>query len=216
MALARAIVRRPAAFLLDEPLSNLDASLRVETRREIVAIHRQAGAATVYVTHDQEEALSMADRVAVMRDGEILQVGSPEAVYSDPADLRVATFIGSPRINELPAVADADGVVRIGDVPVGLRTAPGPLTLCVRPEDLRPGSLGLRAVTRSVEFVGDSVLVHLTAVPGGTPLVMRVPADERGTLTEGETGVSFPISRTLVFDAAGRRVAARSMADALV
>jgi multiple sugar transport system ATP-binding protein len=109
VALARAVVRRPAAFLMDEPLSNLDAALRVQTRREIVEIHRRAGAATLYVTHDQEEALTMADRVAVMMAGEVLQVAAPEAIYADPTELRVAGFIGSPRINTLAAEAGAEG-----------------------------------------------------------------------------------------------------------
>ena len=113
VALARAVVRRPAVFLLDEPLSNLDAALRVTTRREIVDIHRRAGAATLYVTHDQSEALTMADRVAVMQAGEILQVGPPEEIYREPANLAVARFIGSPRINLLPATVGEDGAVHL-------------------------------------------------------------------------------------------------------
>jgi multiple sugar transport system ATP-binding protein len=203
------------AFLLDEPLSNLDASLRAETRREIVAIHRRTGAATVYVTHDQEEALSMADRVAVMRDGEVLQVGTPEAIYADPKDLRVAAFIGSPRINAFAAEADADGVVRIGGTPIGLRAAPGPLTICVRPRG--PASRRPRPVrdAPSVEFLGDSLLVHLAVrrerAAGHAPL----PGGTRG-LEDGEIGLSFPVSRALLFDASGRRVPSRAMAGALV
>jgi multiple sugar transport system ATP-binding protein len=123
VALARAVVRRPSVFLMDEPLSNLDASLRVSTRQEIVAVHRRAGAATLYVTHDQTEALTMADRVAVMLGGEILQIGSPREVYERPADLRVAQFIGSPRINELPATADAGGRLSLGGQALPLRVA---------------------------------------------------------------------------------------------
>ncbi|QYU68161.1 ABC transporter ATP-binding protein [Leptolyngbya sp. 15MV] len=122
VALGRAIVRRPSVFLMDEPLSNLDAALRVATRREIVEIQRRVGCATVYVTHDQSEAMTMSDRIAVMMDGAILQVGAPEAIYSDPGDLRVAAFLGSPRINTLPAAVGADGQVRVGGV--------WPLTAC--------------------------------------------------------------------------------------
>ena len=165
VALARAIVRQPHAFLMDEPLSNLDAALRVQTRREIVEIHRRTGAATLYVTHDQAEALTMADRVAVMLAGRILQVGTPEEIYADPIDLRVASFIGSPRINTLPAVADADGQVRIDGAATGLRAPPGAVTFAVRPEDCRiadpavfPGAIAVRA--QGAEFLGESLLLH--------------------------------------------------------
>ena len=119
VARARAIVRSSSAFLMDEPLSNLDAALRVQTRREIVDIHRRVGATTLYVTHDQSEALTMADRVAVMLAVEILQIDTPTRIYNDPADLRVATFIGSPRINTLPAELRADGMVPGGRVADG-------------------------------------------------------------------------------------------------
>ncbi|MBP0445296.1 ABC transporter ATP-binding protein [Roseomonas sp. SSH11] len=213
VALARAIVRRPAAFLMDEPLSNLDASLRVQTRREIVAIHRAAGVATVYVTHDQSEALTMADRVAVMQAGEILQVASPAEIYADPQDLRVATFIGSPRINTLPAEADAEGVLRVAGQAVGLRVeGSGPMTLAVRPEDLQPGDAGLPAVIETVEFLGDSLLMHLHHPATGTPLVLRLAPEERESLpASGEIGLRFPLDRALVFDARGQRVALRSL-----
>jgi len=212
VALARAIVRRPAAFLMDEPLSNLDASLRVQTRREIVAIHRAAGVATVYVTHDQSEALTMADRVAVMQAGEVLQVASPAEIYADPADLRVATFIGSPRINTLPAEADAEGVLRVAGQAVGLRAeGTGAMTLAIRPEDLHPAGTGIPAIVETVEFLGESLLVHLRHAPTGTPLVLRLPPEERGTLT-GEVSLGFPLSRALVFAADGRRAAVRALA----
>jgi ABC-type sugar transport system ATPase subunit len=106
VALARAMVRQPSVFLMDEPLSNLDANLRVHARGEIVELHRRAGVPTVYVTHDQAEALSMADRVAVMIGGNLLQLASPQVIYDDPAHIEVARFVGQPRINVVPALAE--------------------------------------------------------------------------------------------------------------
>jgi len=209
VALARALVRHPAAFLMDEPLSNLDAALRVQTRREIVDIHRRAGCATLYVTHDQAEALTMADRVAVMQAGELLQVASPQAIYDDPADLRVATFIGSPRINTLAAEADLEGRVRIGGVPLRLLTpAPGPLTLALRPEHLTLAEKGLPARLETVEFLGESLLLHLRA--GASPLVLRLPPEQRPRLAAGaEVFLGFDPSRALLFGPDGKRRPAR-------
>jgi multiple sugar transport system ATP-binding protein len=209
VALARAIVRRPKAFLMDEPLSNLDASLRVQTRREIVDIHRQSGAATLYVTHDQSEALTMADRVAVMQGGELLQVATPEAIYADPQDLRVATFIGSPRINTLPAETGADGMVRVAGHPVGLWGArPGPLTLVIRPEDLLPATTGLPAVAEAVEFLGESLLLHARHEATRTKLVLRLPPESRAELPAPGSAfhLQFDTTRALLFGPEGRRV----------
>jgi multiple sugar transport system ATP-binding protein len=208
VALARAMVRRPAAFLMDEPLSNLDASLRVQTRREIVAIHRRAGAATLYVTHDQSEALTMADRVAVMQAGRILQVAPPREIYADPAELRVATFIGSPRINLLPAEAGTDGAVRVAGLPVGLRCAArGALTLGVRPEALVPAAQGLVARAEAVEFLGESVLLHARHESSGTPLVLRLPPEAAGHLPQpgGELHLGFAPEAALLFGPDGAR-----------
>ena len=206
VALARAMVRQPKLFLMDEPLSNLDASLRVQTRREIVEIHRRSGAATLYVTHDQSEALTMADRVAVMLGGHILQVATPEAIYNDPADLRVATFIGSPRINTLPAEAEVDGIVRVAGLAIGLRAAPGPLTLAVRPEDLHLASSGLPARVEAMEFLGESLLLHLRHPESGSALVLRLPPEGRsGIPGDGQAFLGFDAGKALLFDAAARR-----------
>ncbi len=209
VALARAIVRHPAAFLMDEPLSNLDAALRVQTRREIVEIHRRVGAATLYVTHDQSEALTMADRVAVMQAGRILQVATPEAIYADPQDLRVATFIGSPRINTLPAEADAAGRVFVAGMSVGLTAAPGPLTLALRPEDLRVSTTGLPALAEGIEFLGESVLLHARHEPSGEALVLRLTPEAPRPAPGTALRLDFDRTRALVFDPAGRRVALR-------
>jgi multiple sugar transport system ATP-binding protein len=204
VALARAVVRRPAVFLLDEPLSNLDAALRVSTRREIVEIHRRAGAASVYVTHDQAEALTMADRIAVMQAGDILQLGTPEAIYRDPADLRVATFIGSPRINLLPATVGEDGVLRLEGAALPLASpARGAVRLGVRPEDWRIAPAGLPARVAHVEFLGDHELIHLEA--GGVEIVMRAEPELR--VARGEAlHLAFDPARALLFGADGRRL----------
>ncbi len=168
VALGRAIVRRPKLFLMDEPLSNLDAALRVQTRTEIVALHRRVGASTVYVTHDQSEAMSMSDRVAVMMGGEIVQVGTPEDIYTDPQDIRVAGFIGSPRINTLAAEVGHDGAVMIGATRTGLVTSVrGPVTFAIRPEDIRIATDWPPGVVEQVEFLGDSMLLHAKSEEGG-------------------------------------------------
>ncbi|MBU8537020.1 ABC transporter ATP-binding protein [Falsiroseomonas tokyonensis] len=212
VALARAIIRRPAAFLMDEPLSNLDAALRVQTRREIVDIHRAAGVATLYVTHDQTEALTMADRVAVMMAGRILQVATPEEIYADPQDLRVATFIGSPRINTLAAEAGADGVVRLAGEAVGLVATPGPLTLALRPEDLWIAESGIAATAEAVEFLGESVLLHARHA-SGEPVILRLPPEAPRPRPGTALRLGFDPARALLFDAAGRRVAAHAPAE---
>jgi multiple sugar transport system ATP-binding protein len=205
VALGRAIVRHPACFLMDEPLSNLDAALRVATRREIVELQRRVGCATIYVTHDQSEAMTMSDRVAVMMEGEILQAGTPERIYNDPADLRVAAFVGSPRINALPAEAGEDGKVRVGGVVTGLVTRHrGALTFAVRPENLAPAARGLAVRIEHVEFLGDAVLLHARHEASGTPLIARAEPDRRPGL--GALHLAADPSRALLFDGAGRRV----------
>ncbi len=216
VALARAIVRHPTAFLMDEPLSNLDASLRAQARREIVEIHRRTGAATVYVTHDQSEALTMADRVAVMQSGEILQCAPPETIYNDPVDLRVATFIGSPCINTMPAEADGQGMVRVAGLATGLNsTARGALTLAVRPEKLMLGSTGLPAIVEGVEFLGESLLLHARHTHTGAALVARITPEQRpGLPSDGHVHLDFRAADALLFDAAGHRVRALTPAEA--
>jgi len=210
VALARAIVRHPDAFLMDEPLSNLDAALRVQTRREIVEIHRRVGAATLYVTHDQSEALTMADRVAVMQAGQILQVSSPEAIYHDPQDIRVATFIGSPRINLIPAEADAAGHVHIAGRPSGLHAAPGPVTIAIRPENLRLASSGMPCVADGFEFLGESLLLHARHTASDEALVVRLlpnmPRPHAGEAIQ----LTFEAKHALLFDQNGKRVALRN------
>ena len=151
VALARALVRRPRAFLMDEPLTNLDLKLRVEMRTELTRIHRELGGTFVYVTNDQVEAMSMADQVAVLREGKVQQVGTPTEVYERPANQWVAGFVGSPRISLLACRASGDQLV--GD---GGWTLPRPRWTTA--EDGRPLMLGLRAEDLSVEHRGAASL----------------------------------------------------------
>jgi iron(III) transport system ATP-binding protein len=170
VALARALAPGPEVVLLDEPFSNLDATLRAGLRREVELILREAGASALLVTHDQEEALSLADRLAVMREGELVQVGAPEDVYSRPASRWAAQFVGE--VNVLSGVAHGSGVVtELGmfDLP---RAAQGPVHVAVRPEQLevRAGSRGNAEVLER-EFRGHDVLYRLRHESGRTVLV---------------------------------------------
>jgi len=141
VALGRAMVRKPVAFLMDEPLSNLDAALRVHMRAELAELHRSLDVTFIYVTHDQAEALTMSDRMAVMMDGDILQLGTPDDIYKNPRDKRVAEFVGSPKINIMPGELGGDGRVTAFGAPLNCRVAGeargesgGAVSIGVRPE----------------------------------------------------------------------------------
>src|SRR5690348_10134352 len=147
VAMGRAIVRKPQVFLMDEPLSNLDAKLRVQTRTQIASLQRRLGVTTVYVTHDQVEAMTMGDRVCVLKDGLLMQVGTPRELYDHPTNVFVAGFIGSPAMNLLE-LSVADGGVKLGDAvyPVERSVLSGAgdrVTVGIRPEDLRLSDRGL-------------------------------------------------------------------------
>ncbi len=164
VALARAIVREPRLFLLDEPLSNLDARLRMETRVELKKLQRSLGVTVVYVTHDQEEAMTLADRIAVFMDGRIVQVGTPQGIFGRPSHASVASFIGTPPMNLLQASwsgqqvqVGAAGCVDVGVVASGARD----VTLGVRPGDLKIQATGLAAEVELVEELGDSRIAIL-------------------------------------------------------
>jgi ABC-type sugar transport system ATPase subunit len=195
VALARALVREPDVFLLDEPLSNLDAELRVRMRAELKTLHARVGGTMVHVTHDQTEALTLGDRIAVMREGTVVQVGTPDEVWAAPANRFVARFVGSPPINLVPA----DGPLR----PRGLVLRPG-LELGVRPEHVRLGAEGVPAEVTLVEPVGGEAYVHLHAA--GLELVARTDAAARPSV--GDTvRVSLRPGDVHVFDAeTGERV----------
>ncbi|MGF3022142.1 ABC transporter ATP-binding protein [Methylobacterium aquaticum] len=206
VAMGRAIVRKPQVFLFDEPLSNLDAKLRVQMRVEIRRLQRQLGVTTVYVTHDQVEAMTMADRLVVMNGGEIEQVGTPIEIYRRPATRYVATFMGSPPMNILGAEAVAGGVRIDGTViPVAGMTASSAVEAGIRPEDLRIAEDGLPFRIAFVEELGATRLLH--GPLAGTDVAVQVPAGS--TAQEGDT-VRLAIDGTALhlFDpATGRRLA---------
>jgi ABC-type sugar transport system ATPase subunit len=162
-ALARAIVRQPRLFLLDEPLSNLDAKLRLETRLELHALQRSLATTTVYVTHDQEEAMTLADRIAVFMEGRIAQVGTPREVFARPRTIDVAGFVGTPQMNFLPGAWEGSAVIVAGHALPVAHAAPQSrsVVLGVRPHDLRLASSGLPAIVDRVEDLGDSAIVSL-------------------------------------------------------
>ena len=211
VALGRAIVRRPQAFLMDEPLSNLDAALRHETRRELVELHRRVGVTTVYVTHDQAEAMTMSDRVAVMLAGDVLQFGTPQQVYETPANLGVASFIGSPRINLFDGEVDARGQAMIGDTPLGFAVAGGAgarITVGIRPEHLQPATQGLLLTVRHVEFLGSDVLAYGQHEAAPADVIVRLSPELWAGLPTREQLVLAPIARrALAFDGEGQRLA---------
>ena len=162
VAMGRAIVRRPQVYLMDEPLSNLDAKLRVQTRAELVELQRRLAVTTVYVTHDQVEAMTMGHRVAVLRDGVLQQCDVPSTLYHGPANLFVAGFIGSPAMNMLPVTFD--GSIKVAGAEIRIREALGGerLTLGFRPETIHIGDQGpIPARIRLVEDLGSEVFVHL-------------------------------------------------------
>ncbi|MGV0627266.1 ABC transporter ATP-binding protein [Mycolicibacter minnesotensis] len=197
VAMGRAIVRRPQVFLMDEPLSNLDAMLRVQTRNQIAELQRRLAITTVYVTHDQVEAMTMGDRVAVLRDGVLQQCAPPRELYRSPANVFVAGFVGSPAMN-LFTVPVLDGAVTLGDLPVAIdRTvtaAAGEVVVGVRPEHLQVADRGFTVEVDFVEELGaDTYLYGQTTGPQRAhAVVARVP---------GDTDVRRGARVTLNFDA---------------
>ncbi|KAA3620946.1 MAG: ABC transporter ATP-binding protein [Proteobacteria bacterium] len=199
-ALARAIVRQPKLFLLDEPLSNLDAQLRLQTRVELKKLQRALDVTAIYVTHDQEEAMTLADRMAVFLDGRIMQVGTPTEVFDRPETIAVAAFIGSPPMNLLPAELDGNtlrlegGSVRLPWTP---EREPGPVTLGIRPSHMRIDPDGIRTRLYLSENLGESVLLNLYL--GDKLIKMRVPSFDSGS--EGdEVRVSLDPGAIHLFD----------------
>jgi putative spermidine/putrescine transport system ATP-binding protein len=177
VAIARAIVIEPPLVLMDEPLSNLDAKLRLEMRTEIKRIHRELGRSTVYVTHDQDEALSLADRIVVLHEGKTQQIGNPEELYARPANLEVARFMGYRNILDLDAERVDGTRVALRGAGIGLdgtaqqAIAPGPVTVALRPDDVEPGGGGANAIEARVEIVeycGRDWLVDLILPDGRT------------------------------------------------
>jgi multiple sugar transport system ATP-binding protein len=210
VAIGRAIVRDPKVFLFDEPLSNLDASLRGQTRVEIARLHRNLGATTIYVTHDQTEAMTLADRVVVMRAGRIEQAGSPMTLYDNPANQFVAQFIGMPRMNVLPSqvVPELAGLLK---QPVADGSQVG-----VRPEAmaLTPAGQGLLdARVELIEALGAETLVHLRR---GDDVEMVVRVNGRTTVGVGDiAGVTTQAESLHLFDSEGQSLQRATQGDAI-
>jgi multiple sugar transport system ATP-binding protein len=210
VALGRAIVREPRVFLMDEPLSNLDAQLRVATRAEILKLQERLGTTTIYVTHDQVEAMTMGDSIAVMRAGVLQQVGSPEELYTSPQNVFVAGFIGSPSMNLVPVETGEGGRFRHDGFEIELPErvagrASGGTVVGFRPEHLRigegaasaAGDVRIPATIDVVEYLGDEQLVHLHA--GEVDLVAKVPVEPR-VRSGQEVELRLPAEKLYLFD----------------
>jgi multiple sugar transport system ATP-binding protein len=211
VALARAMVRHPAVFLFDEPLSNLDANLRQALRAEIRQLHDQLGVTFIYVTHDQHEAMSMSDRVAVIHDGRILQIGTPEEIYQGPANLEVARFVGAPRINLLNGEIAAHGAVWVQDRQIGYTNAkPGSCRVAYRPQAGvldETGGLQVCGTVASVEYTGAELIVSLQVDGAEAASVFCFCVNGHAIRTGHRLRVSVAFGDVHVFDADGQRCA---------
>jgi multiple sugar transport system ATP-binding protein len=224
VALGRAIVREPKVFLMDEPLSNLDAKLRVQTRAEIARLHQRLGTTTVYVTHDQVEAMTMGTRIAVMDRGVLQQVGAPQELYDNPRNLFVAGFIGSPSMNFVK-VSARDGQVSGEGIsfPVPARYKGSldgsgkELVAGFRPEHLDLGELGETAAIRAkadvVEYLGNEELLHVT-VQGHEGDVVAVVGSEHRVKPGDVIDLKLPLDRLYLFDSESGQAVASSTAAA--
>jgi multiple sugar transport system ATP-binding protein len=212
VALGRAIVREPSVFLMDEPLSNLDAKLRVQTRAEIARLHQRLGTTTVYVTHDQVEAMTMGDRIAVMKDGLLQQVGTPQELYDGPVNVFVAGFIGSPAMNFATVKATEGEDLMLGHAKlvlsgkaaaaVAARPPGADLLIGFRPEHLdvtdgRGEVVKIPASVDVVEYLGNEELIHAQAE--GNEIVALIPSD-RNVKSGQQIELSVPIDKLHVFD----------------
>ena len=213
VAIGRAIVRRPLVFLFDEPLSNLDAELRVTMRIEIARLHRELGNTMIYVTHDQTEAMTLADKIVVLNDGRIEQVGTPREVYEDPASEFVAGFIGSPRMNIIDGIVRTGGIFEADGLRVKAETLLSgladdtPVRLGMRPEHLTAGPRSEASIEASVDFVeylGTTRYLYCTLGNGATLVVELRDGDD---VEAGETiWLDCERSRMRLFSTAGQRL----------
>ena len=214
VAIGRAIIREPKAFLFDEPLSNLDASLRVNMRIEISRLQKELGITTIYVTHDQTEAMTLADRIVVLNKGRVIQIGSPRELYSCPQHLFVAEFIGNPRMNIIPC-SSKNGQLSLGLNDVAKISLSQPKTnihkLGLRPEAIRvvgPSKGILEGRISVCEYLGSEQLVYIDCGLEELLTVRLKPSDQ---LREGENvGIAFDISDAHFFDSVGQRLNEKS------
>ena len=214
VAIGRAIVRKPQVFLFDEPLSNLDAALRINTRVEIAKLHKMLNATIVYVTHDQVEAMTLADKIVVMNKGRIEQTGKPLDLYYRPANLFVAGFIGSPAMNLLPAAVGKKGVLDLGNgqelavrLPATCK-AGDKVTLGCRPEHMTLGGSGKLKLTGAVDIIerlGESGFAHIR-LPSGQTVIVEVRGDPKAK-NGAAAAVSLDAAHLHLFDSGGKRLA---------
>lgn len=201
VAIGRAIIRQPAVFLFDEPLSNLDAKLRVETRTELLSIQKRLGITSIYVTHDQEEAMTLSDRMVVMREGKVAQLGTPAEVYAKPNSVFVATFVGSPKMSILKGTLDGTSFTHESGAIWPLKTShTGTVLLGLRPEDiaLQPDNTG-HATISQIELLGPRAVVTLDIA--GQTVISVVEADNLARLARGmRVSLSFSGGKTHLFD----------------
>jgi multiple sugar transport system ATP-binding protein len=223
VAIGRAIVRKPKVFLFDEPLSNLDAALRVQMRIELSKLHEELGSTMIYVTHDQVEAMTLGDRIVVLNGGVVEQVGTPLDLYDNPANLFVAGFLGSPKMNFLAAHATSRrgselvlkvgeaGQVSIGAIP-DAKIPDGELTLGLRPEHLvicKPEE-GLRTKVDLIEELGDSTVIYAALAGSNQIIAAKLHGHAKGGLRSGDPLGIRPVPDTSnVFDSNGKAVAVR-------
>lgn len=223
VAIARAMVRRPGVFLMDEPLSNLDARLRTHMRGKIAELHQRLGATFIYVTHDQSEAMTLSDRIALMMEGEIIQLGTPDELYERPDNIRVAKFIGSPEINLLPALVRGGRLIFNGQA-TALRIASpdSTVTIGIRAQRVHTADVDadgplIQLTVHREETLGEDVLLYgETAVDGRSyPFVARASAKQTYQLRKESSSWNKPIlleaasSGVLVFDEQGERIVSR-------
>ncbi|MFD2261874.1 ABC transporter ATP-binding protein [Lacibacterium aquatile] len=217
VAIGRAIVRRPGVFLLDEPLSNLDAELRVVMRTELAALHKRLKATMIYVTHDQVEAMTLADKIVVLRAGKVEQIGRPLDLYNRPANKFVAGFIGSPKMNFLDgtvigqsnghvSIRLADGAVIEAPVDPGYAQAGAAVTVGIRPQhvQLSEDGSGPKATVRHIEHLGNETVIYARSESLGE-LILTLP--EQVEITSEEIALSLPLKHLHVFDADEQAVA---------
>ena len=213
VAIGRAIVRDPAVFLFDEPLSNLDAELRVQMRMEIARLHKELGATMIYVTHDQTEAMTMAERIVVLRAGEIEQVGSPTDLYDDPDNMFVAGFIGSPKMNFMPCTATGPKSVQVAGISIDLPALQSDLvegqtyTLGMRPEHMhKENGTAISMRIDAIEQLGSTAFVHgQIGTDGESTTIVVELRDQRPSVGE-MTQVHIDPARVTLFDENERRV----------
>ncbi len=200
VAIGRAIVRQPKVFLFDEPLSNLDAALRVDMRIELARLHRELGTTMIYVTHDQTEAMTLGQRIAVFNQGRIEQLAPPLAVYERPATDFVAGFIGSPRINLIARTACPPALWQHFGLPDSATRAG------IRPDHLALADDGLPATLELAEHLGDASILHLRVDGLAEPLTVKAGEQARGLGTGDRVGVAVQAGKALGFDEQGRRL----------